>query len=68
VCCTKGRGERGVHPLIRPPTHIRHQVRDVVEPSMKPGDSTLQLLGTLTVGRRMILRGDFDIRRRPRAV
>lgn len=24
------------------------QVRDIVEPSVKPGDSTLQLLGTLT--------------------
>ena len=24
------------------------QVRDIVEPAMKPGDSTLQLLGTLT--------------------
>lgn len=27
---------------------LLHQVRDVVEPALKPGDSTLQLLGTLT--------------------
>jgi hypothetical protein len=27
---------------------LHHQVRDVVEPSTKPGDSTLVLLGALT--------------------
>lgn len=36
-----------------PPRHPSppRQVRDVVESAAKPGDSTLQLLGTLTVRR-----------------